>query len=54
MALGRPHPCLGWLFLSGQEYRICFNKIIEMIDEQIKKGIAITKLYSGSKKKWKI
>ena len=38
MALGRPHSCLGWLFLSGQEYRICFNKLIAMRDEQIKKG----------------
>ena len=38
MALGRPHPCLGWLFLSGQEYRICFNKLIAMRDEQIKQG----------------
>ena len=32
MALGRPHPCLGWLFLSGQEYRICFNKLIAIRD----------------------
>ena len=38
MALGRPHPCLGWLFLAGEEYRICFNKLIQMRDEQIKAG----------------
>jgi len=38
MALARPHPALGWLFLSGQEYRICYNKLIAMRDEQIKKG----------------
>ena len=38
MALGRPHPCLGWSFLAGEEYRICFNKLIQMRDEQIKAG----------------
>ena len=47
MALGRPHPCLGWLFLSGQEYRICFNKLIEMRDEQIKKGTYTSRLPEG-------
>ena len=47
MALGRPHPCLGWLFLAGQEYRICFNKLIEMRDEQIKKGTYTSGLPEG-------
>ena len=50
MALGRPHPCLGWLFLSGQEYRICFNKLIEMRDEQIKKGTYKKELIKQRKK----
>lgn len=47
MALGRPHPSLGWLFLSGQEYRICFNKLIEMRDEQIKAGTYTSGLPDG-------
>ena len=38
MALGRPHTSLGWLFLSGEDYRICFNKLIQMRDQQIKEG----------------
>ena len=38
MALARAHPYFGWLFLSGNEYRICFNKLIQMRDEQIKAG----------------
>ena len=38
MALAKLHPALGWLYLSGQEYRICFNKLIQMRDEQIKAG----------------
>ena len=47
MALGRPHPCLGWLFLSGQEYRICYNKLIAMRDEQIKAGTYTSGLPDG-------
>ena len=38
MALAKLHPALGWLHLSGEHYRICFNKLIAMRDEQIKKG----------------
>ena len=38
MALAKRHPALGWLHLSGEHYRICFNKLIAMRDEQIKKG----------------
>ena len=38
MALAKLHPALGWLYLSGQEYRICFNKLIQMRDEQMKAG----------------
>ena len=38
MALARAHPCFGWLFLSGNEYRHCFNKLIAMRDEQMQKG----------------
>ena len=38
MALAKLHPSLGWLHLSGEHYRICFNKLIQMIDEQMKKG----------------
>ena len=38
MALARAHPYFGWLFLSGNEYRICFNKLIQMRDEKIKAG----------------
>ena len=38
MALAKLHPCFGWLHLSGEHYRICFNKLIQMRDEQIAKG----------------
>ena len=38
MALAKLHPALGWFDLLGQEYRICFNKLIKMRDEQIKAG----------------
>ena len=47
MALARPHPALGWLFLSGQEYRICYNKLIAMRDEQIKAGTYTSGLPDG-------
>ena len=36
MTLAKLHPALGWLYLSGQEYRIYFNKLIQMRDAQIK------------------
>lgn len=36
MALAKLHPCFGWLHLSGDNYRICFNKLIQMRDEQMK------------------
>ena len=38
MALAKLHPCFGWLHLSGDHYRICFNKSIQMRDEQMKAG----------------
>ena len=38
MALAKLHPCFGWLHLSGDHYRICFNKLIQMRDEQMKRG----------------
>ena len=38
MALAKLHPALGWLHLSGEHYRVCFNKLIQMRDEQIKAG----------------
>ena len=38
MALAKLHPCFGWLHLSGDHYRICFNKLIQMRDEQMKAG----------------
>ena len=47
MALGRPHLCLGWLFLLGQENRICFNKLIELRDGQIKKETYTSGLPEG-------
>ncbi len=37
MALAKLHPCFGWLHLSGEHYRIVFNKLIQMRDEQMKK-----------------
>ncbi len=47
MPLARPHPCFGWLFLAGQDYRFCFNKLIEMRDQQIKKGTYTSGLPEG-------
>ena len=47
MALAKLHPALGWLYLSGQEYRICFNKLIQMRDEQIKAGTYTSGLPEG-------
>ena len=54
MALAKLHPALGWLYLSGQEYRICFNKLIQMLykliqmrDEQIKAGTYTSGLPEG-------
>ena len=47
MALAKLHPSLGWLYLSGQEYRICFNKLIQMRDEQIKAGTYTSGLPEG-------
>ena len=38
MALAKLHPALGWLHLSGEHYRVCFNKLIQMRDEQIAAG----------------
>ena len=38
MALAKLHPCFGWLHLSGDHYRICFNKLIQMRNEQMKAG----------------
>ena len=47
MALAKLHPALGWLYLSGQEYSICFNKIIEVNDKQIKAGTYTSGLHEG-------
>ncbi len=47
MALAKLHPALGWLYLSGQEYRICFNKLIQMRDEQMKAGTYKSGLPNG-------
>tara|TARA_B100001115_G_C15464335_1_gene218894 strand:+ start:22 stop:183 length:162 start_codon:yes stop_codon:yes gene_type:complete len=49
MPLARPHPCFGWLFLAGQDYRFCFNKLIEMRDQQIEKGTYTSGLPQGYK-----
>jgi len=32
MALAKLQPAFGWLYLAGKEYRICFNKLIQMKD----------------------
>ena len=47
MGLARPHPCLGWLFLNGQDHRYCFNKLIEMRDQQMKEGTYSSGLPDG-------
>ena len=47
MALAKLHPCFGWLYLSGEEYRICFNKLIQMRDEQMKAGTYTSGLPEG-------
>tara|TARA_B100000886_G_C20029958_1_gene329378 strand:+ start:87 stop:257 length:171 start_codon:yes stop_codon:yes gene_type:complete len=38
MVLAKLHPCFGWLHLSRDHYRICFNKLMQMRDEQMKAG----------------
>ena len=38
MALAKLNPSLCWLHLSGEHYRICFNKLIHRRDQQMKKG----------------
>ena len=38
MLLAKLYPFFGWLHLSGDHYRICFNKLIQMRDEQMKAG----------------
>ena len=47
MALAKLHPSLGWLHLSGEHYRICFNKLIQMRDEQMKKETYDSGLHEG-------
>ena len=43
----RLHPCFGWLYLNGQEYRTCFNRLIEMRDNQMAQGTYTSGLPEG-------
>ena len=49
MPLARPHPCFGWLFLNSSDHRFCFNKLIEMRDQQIKAKTYTSGLPEGYK-----
>ena len=43
----RLHPCFGWLYLNGQEYRTCFNRLIQMRDDQMAQGTYTSGLPEG-------
>ena len=38
MRFARQHPYYGWLFLEPQDYRHIYNQLIQMRDEDLKKG----------------
>ena len=43
----RLHPCFGWLYLNGQEYHTCFNRLIQMRDDQMAQGTYTSGLPEG-------
>ena len=38
MRFARQHPYYGWLFLEPDDYRRIYNQLIQMRDEDLKKG----------------
>ena len=38
MRFARQHPFYGWLFLEPDDYRRIYNQLIQMRDEDLRKG----------------